>query len=406
MVTIKGFTGMNNVKQADGEPNEPSLVFNSFVSPTKRVIKRQGQVKFVDLAKVHSLFGGSVMLCVAKEKLYEIRKGVTVELCSVKTQGSRMSYVEMKDKIYISCAGWNGVYESGEISDWGQEVPSKPLVAGIAGDLPPGTYSIVYTKVNSKGQISGNSDAAQVVFENQAMGISLVNKPSDCLVWITDVNGGQFFLAGNVSQVTSPYNTVPLPSFDVIPPPKLTYLCKFVGRVWGVLRKNVWYSEPLVPEWFKKGNAFPFPEDIVGLYPVEKGIYVCSKKTTWALEGTDPSKMTVTKVGSGTVPGAVTFADPEKLQEDSPQWESKVQLPVWVSERGVVQGKQYFRIDGLAEEKLLIPDAQEGAGITLKQDGVKQVLLTLKVSKNRDITGLNRVLESGELWTTGLVFGG
>jgi hypothetical protein len=116
------------------------------------------------------------------------------------------------------------------------------------------------------------------------------------------------------------------------------------------------------------------------------------------LEGTDPSKMTVTKVGSGTVSGAVTFADPEKLQEDSPQWESKMKLPVWVSERGVMQGKQYFRIDGLAEGKLLIPDAQEGAGITLKQDGVKQVLLTLKVSKNEDITGLNRVLESGKLF--------
>jgi hypothetical protein len=406
IMIIKEFTGMNNVKQARGEANEPSLVFNSFVSPTKRILKRQGQTKFVDLAGVHSLFGGSVMLCVAGEKLYEVRKGATVELCSVKTQGSKVSYVELNEKIYISCAGWNGIFENGEISDWGQALPDKPMVAGRAGDLPPGTYSVVYTNVNSKGQISGNSPAAQVTFENQSMGISLLGKPSDCLVWITDVNGGQFYLAGNVSQITSPYNTVPLPSFDVILPPKLTCLCGFAGRIWGVNGKIVWYSEAFVPEWFKEGSSFLFQEDIVGLYPVEKGMYVCSKKTTWALDGTDPGRMTVVKVGNGTVPDAVVFADSEKSQEDAPQWESKAQLPVWMSERGLVQGKQYFRIDGLAEEKLLIPDAQEGAGITLKQDGVKQVLLTLKVSKNKNITGLNRVFETGELWTTGFVLGG
>lgn len=398
MVAVKDFTGMNTVKLADGMLNEPSLILNSFVSPTKRIVKRQGRTLFASLEGVHSLFGGSVMLCVAKEKLYEVRDRVVVELCSVITHGSQMSYIEEGDRIYISCTGWNGVFEGGRVFPWGLPVPDKPLITGMPGDLPPGTYSVVYTRVSEEGQIGGNSTIAQITFENQAMGISLINKPSDCLAWMTDVNGEQFYLAGDASQITSPYNTVPLPSFNVVTPPKLTCLRKFAGRVWGVSRKSVLYSEPFIPEWFKKGNSFPFPEDIIGMYPVEKGIYVCSSNCTWVLDGTNPDKMTMKKVGDGTVPGAIAFADPEKLQEDNPAWESKTQLPIWMSKRGVVQGKQYFRIDCLAEEKLCFPTAQKGAGISLKQGGVKQVLLTLKVSKNEDTSGLNRVFESGKLF--------
>jgi len=401
-IIIKDFLGMNNVKQSEGEPNEPAIVLNSFVTPQGRILKKNGYTSFVSLAGAHSLYASSVMLCVAAETLYRVDNGTATSLCSVNTHGSKMSYVEVNDKIYMSCKGWNGIYDlsTKEVTSWGLTIPDKPTIAGIDGDIPPGTYSICYTAIDDNNQISGNSEIVQVSFENQTMGLSLIRRPLNCLVWMTDTNGGEYYLVGNttsVSSITSVYNSIPLLSLDVIPPPKMTNLCLFAGRIWGISGKKLYYSEAGIYEWFKNANSFDFPEELVGVSVIDSGLYVHSKNTDWVLAGTDPLKMQIKRVGNGIVSGTQIYTEAHESGEEGAALRHKRQVPVWIGRRGLTIGGQQSVPESLTEEKLNIPFTDEGAGLSLKQNGINQLLFTLKVSKNLE-TDLNTIFEDNSLF--------
>ena len=398
-IKISNFTGMNNLKQAEGNANEPTVVLNSFITPQGRILKRNGSKLFISLSNAHSLSNNcSIMLCVADDILYRIDSGIAISLGAVTTHGSTMNYVEVNDKLYMSCKGWTGIYDitNDEITLWGLSIPDKPTITGRDGDLPPGTYSLCYTNIDGNGQVGGNSEIVQVSFENQTMGLELIRRPSNCLCWMTDINGGEFFLVGNtsdISTITSPYNIIPLPSLNVIPPPKMTCLHLFAGRIWGCVKKRLYYSEAGVYEWFKNSNSFDLSENITGISSVSDGLYVHSKKADWFLSGTNPLTMQLRKVGAGSTARAITYIGSQGSGE---------KIPVWVGKRGLTIGVPQF-VEGESggrypmENKLNIPFVDEGAGLTLKQDGIQQILFTLKVSKNM-ATDLDDIFQNNCLY--------
>lgn len=389
-IIISQFSGMNNVKQADGATNEPSVILNSFATPQGRILKKNGYTSFISLFGSHSLSNNcSVMLCIAADVFYRIDSGVAISLSSVTTHGSKMNYVEVNNKVYMSCKGWNGIYDivKDEVTPWGLTIPDRPTIIGMDGDIPPGTYSICYTSIDNNGQISGNSEIVQVSFENQTMGISLVRRPLNCLVWMTDTNGGEYYLVGNttsISSITSVYNAIPLPSINVIPPPKMTCLHLFAGRIWGCVKKTLYYSEAGIYEWFKNANSFEFSEDIIGLSSIDSGLYVRSKNSDWFLAGTNPLQMQVNRIGNGSVEGAIVYTKSSETGE---------QIPIWIGRRGLMLGGR----QSVTENKLDIPFVDGGAGLSLKQNGINQVLFTLKVSKNM-ATDLDDIFEENRLY--------
>jgi hypothetical protein len=306
-----------------------------------------------------------------------------------------MSYVEVNSKIYMSCAGWTGIYDliDNEIKDWGLTIPDVPIIGAVAGDLPPGTYSVCYTNTDSNGMTGGNSPIVKFTFENQSMGVSLINPPANTYVWMTDTNGGEFFLIGNtdnISTITSPYNSLPLPSFGVIPPPKMTNIFLAFGRVWGISGKKLYYSEPSVFEWFREANSFTFQENLIMAGGVTEGIFVNSGDSTWALMGTTPDKMVVRRIGNGAVKGTLTYADFQAADV------TYTDVPTWVSLDGIVALTNQLELMNLTSEKLDIPISKEGAGITISERGIRQILMTLKIPKNM-ITDLGAVFEEGRL---------
>jgi len=388
-ITISNFKGMGNLPDAGTSPNEPTVILNSFVTPQGRILTKNGYTSFVSLSGAHSLSNDcSVMLCVAADVLYRIDSGVAISLGSVATHGSKMNYVEVNGKVYMSCKGWTGIYDiaNKEVTAWGLTIPDKPVITGMDGDLPPGTYSICYTGIDDNGQAGGNSEIVQVSFENQTMGIALVRRPANCLCWMTDTNGGEYYLVGNtsdISTITSPYNTIPLTSLDVIPPPKMTCLHLFAGRIWGCVEKKLYYSEAGIYEWFKNANSFEFSKDIIGISSVDTGLYISSKDSDWFLSGTDPLRMQINKVGNGSVAGAIAYTEVPELGR----------VPVWIGRKGLILGGR----QSITENKLDIPFVDEGAGLALKQDGITQVLFTLKVSKNM-ATDLDDIFEENRLY--------
>ena len=387
---------MNNVKKAEGEPNQPSVVFNSYVTPQGRILPKKGYSSFVSLPHARNIYGGSVFLAVAEDKFYRIDRGVTTELCQIKTHGSDVSYVEKNNKIYISCAGWTGIYDlvDKEIKAWGMDVPDAPVINGRSGDLPPGTYSVCYTNIDAKGQISGNSPVIRFTFENQTMGISLINRPENTLCWMTDTNGGEFFLVGNtdnISSITSPYSAVPLLALGVIPPPKMTCIFFAFGRIWGIFGKCLFFSEPSVYEWFKTSNKITFPELPIMAGHTTSGIFVNSESLTWTLTGTDPGKMTMQQIGEGGVKGTLTYHNKKN--------------PIWINKKGIIALDGQLERKNLTGESLNIPVSNAGSALTLTNDGIQQILITLKIPKNMS-TDLGAIFEEGRLNRTNVTGAG
>jgi hypothetical protein len=329
--------------------------------------KRDGYEKKVSLSEAHSLWSGSVMLCVSGNYLYRIEGSKLIQICKI---AGSPSYVEIDGLIYISSDFFTGIYNiaTRTISDWGVSLPYIPGVAIDSGNMPPGRYCLCYTKIQADGQISGSGPITEIEWSGDYAGIKLLNRADDYLVWITDTNGTDLFLATVESEIiTEAHYNKPLPSLSCNVPPCMSFITYAFGRMWGLVDNTLYYSEPNSYGWWKESNSFPFTEKLNMLAPIQSGIYVSSEKTTWMLIGTDPNAMTLSVVGDGAVNGTLTYYN---------------NIPAWMSERGFVVGAGEFPLNYLTEDKLDIPNGITGASISRNVFGQSQILMSMPCSSD------------------------
>lgn len=400
-IKIFGFNGMNNLNRAGSAFTDANGIASPFIALNVDVvegacIKKRGYTKVCSLSGAHSLFSNNeVMLCVAKAKLYKIVNDKAIELCSC-NENTPMYYVDYNNVIYMSNGYWSGVYDNGEIRQWGVNLPPCPQLRITDGNLFPGKYSVCYTKINEKGIISGNGEIAQIEFTNTA-GIELLNYDNSFLCWITDANGDIFHLAEvQNNKITDKYYNQILPSLYVIPPKPMKHLTEAFGRIWGSYHKSLYFSEPLSPEWFKEANRFDFPEEINMIAPVKEGIYINSKYSTWVLWGTDPNKMEIRRIGIGAVENSLVYAEVEESGREIPTWRHKTMLPVWLSRKGFVAGTQHARLVNLTEEIVNIGLGRRAAALARKINGYNQLIVTMSSPFWGD-GSLNQIFKNGTL---------
>jgi hypothetical protein len=124
-----------------------------------------------------------------------------------------------------------------------------------------------------------------------------------------------------------------------------------------------------------------------------EGIFVNSEDSTWALIGTNPGTAVVRRIGNGAVRGTLAYADFQVADT------TYTDVPVWVNMDGIVALSNQFELMNLTSEKLDIPISNEGAGTTISERGIRQILMTLKIPKNMT-TDLGAVFEEGRLTRT------
>ena len=308
------------------------------------------------------------------------------ELCEVTGPRVQVNYAEINNVIYASNPCWKATYDllAGTVSSWGVSLPPAPDIALVAGDLPPGTYSLCYTNVIGD-RLGGNGPLVKIKWEGGAQGILLRNLPEGAICWITHPNGDKLFLApvtGGVVSGQSPWMK-PLPSFMVQPPPGFSHFIYAFGRIWGGLGKRIYYSDPGQYEWFRPANFLPFLEDVVLVAPVTGGLFVSSLTNTWYLEGTDPAKMKSTWVGNGAIPGTLTMVQvPASVAGGAVTSElfgkfSKMPTPIWMAPTGFVVGSHGGNLTYLTENKMNIQVRTQGAGLYRLKNGIPQVILSL-----------------------------
>ena len=408
-ITAHGFKGMNNLPGApavmvDRERQiTPAIVLNADVTDEGPVKARGGYVLTKALTNCHSAAaeerGLSIMLCVADgvtypQSLYRVEGAVATELCEV--TGPAMipvNYEEIDNIIYAGNLYWKATYNllTEAISTWGVALPPAPQISLVAGDLPPGTYSLCYTNVVGD-RLGGNGPLVKISWEGDQQGIQLNNLPSGGLCWMTHPNGKELFYApvsGGVISTQSPW-LKPLPSFMAIAPPGFTHFIYAFGRIFGARGQMVYYSDPFQYEWFRPKGYFPFTEEIVLLAPVTTGIFVSSRTSTWFLQddddrkkGNDPGKMTSRRVGNGAVPGTLTMVQaPANIAGGAQTNElfallSKTPTPVWMSPTGFVVGTHSGHLTYLTENRMSIKVRTQGASLYRITDGTPQVVTSL-----------------------------
>ena len=80
--------------------------------------------------------------------------------------------------------------------------------------------------------------------------------------------------------------------------------------------KDLIYSDSFIYELLRPQNFKPFAEDIIMVAPVTDGLFVSSKASTWFLDGTDPAKMVLKRIGDGAVLGNLVYAEmPGAIEE-------------------------------------------------------------------------------------------
>lgn len=437
-----GFHGMSNLPRPPGallDENRlitPRYILNADVRDGGVLIKRNGYRRTVALSGCHSLWSGSVMLCVATgadggPSLFRIGGATATEIAPISGPAqARMEYAENYGIVYISNGYWHRTYrvDTQLLTTWGLPIPIKPSITEIDGDLPPGAYKVCYTYFEAPNRLGGNSEIAEVQWSGDTRGIQLVNKLSEMpllgtvkygeflyggesggslvqdsgmLVWITQPNGSEFYLAtvNDDNSITLPYYSQPLPTFGVQPPEPMVCLAAAHGRIWGVRGKKLIYSDEFQFENFRAGNFFSFPEDLTLVVQIDNGLWVNSRHTTWLLKGTQPEKMALEVRGDGAIPGSLTYAVVYGPGGEILRGIPPIPCPVWLGPQGVMVGLHSGNLMSLTESRVRLNLFSQGAACYRNHNGTSQIVMSTYGNQNVNFDDvLHTIFERGRIY--------
>lgn len=411
-----GFKGMSNVLYpaatlVDKQTGliTPKLALNADIV-NGVAVRRQGYSKKISLSEPHSLWGGtSAMLCVAQgssssQALYRVGTGSAIELTALPNVKTPMSYVEMGDYILCSSRLWNGMYNLGSqaIEDWGIALPVAPVLSLCDGDLVPGHYRVCYTTMSERyNRISGNGPISDIYWDSGNRGIHLDNLPASAIVWVTHADGGDFVLAyPRQDMIVDVYGTQKLPTLDMIPPPKLQWLQRSFGRIWGAVGSRVYYSEPMQHDRFKTNNFFDFSQDVVLIAPISDGIFVATSAATYFLAGRDPAKMSIGhSVGVGAIPGTLASGMVAGGGYQVSRKLSQIETVLWTSTAGIAMGVQGGHILYLTDGQNELYPRQQGGTLVRSAYGQQQIITTTygSIIGESIPTDIDEILKTGRL---------
>ncbi len=388
-LTIRGFKGMNNVLEEGGFSGHddgtmtaiPKVILNADVTAEERLKKRGGYRLLASLPNAHSAWGArNVLLAVAEGRLYRFYPdGSKINLCAVDgPPEEKLFYAAVDEKVYISSRHWMGILDPTEnqVGPWGIAIPEQPvLMAGGGGSLTAGRYQVCYTNVVD-GQVGGNGMIAEIDILSDNSSITLLNKPSGAIAWVTDPDGSTFYRVFSGQDMISGLETMePLPTFLCSPPNPMKFIRRVFGRMWGAVNNRLLYSDPYRYDLYKSTNEFTFPGEILLVAFVDGGIFVGFDDRTIFLPGTEPSAMREVHIGAGVARNILAYCN------NVPDMGNNI--PVWVSKEGLVAGGHGGLIVKITKDRVQFPAGQEGAAVYRTVNGRDQYLTSFKQEKPR-----------------------
>jgi hypothetical protein len=311
--------GVDNVhketelKRTEGGPVGALLKgVNVDISDEGKPERRAGYVKRLSLTSAHSFWRKGFfpyMLYVDSGTMYAWQRGDAPIAVNTGLANREVSYAFVNDRVR-----WSNGHDSGVIfldlstAPFGVETPSGPptLAVGTNGGMPAGTYQVVTTFKDDRGEEGGATIAATIdVPEDGSILVSHIPQPhannihwsrlymtqpnGTVLKYARDVPVGMTSLTLGMGRLTVPLATQFL---DQMRPMQM--LRPFAGRLFGARKNMELWSESLrFGLTDDTRNYLRIGDDITMLEPVGDGtegagIFVADSKRTYFQSGPDP----------------------------------------------------------------------------------------------------------------------
>jgi hypothetical protein len=380
---------MNNVLREGGFSGHqdgtmtaiPRILLNADVTAEEKLKRRSGYRLLMGLPNAHSVWGNRRALMAAAEgSLYRFYPdGTKVNVAALSgPEDEKLYYATVDDKVYASSRHWMGIFDpdTNVVSPWGIPLPTQPALAIVSGgSLVIGRYQVCFTNVVN-GIVGGNGMIAEIDVVSEGCSISILNRPADSLVWVTDPDGHTFYKSiegGSGGLITAVIGMEPLPTFLCGPPSPMRFVRLAFGRIWGSIENRLVYSEPYRYDLFKSTNVFPYSKEIQMVAVVTGGVFVGFDDRAIFLAGTEPQGMQEVTVGAGVKRNVLAYCN------NVPELGNNV--PVWLSKDGLVAGSHSGQAVLITDKRIQFPAGSEGAAGVRVVNGMEQYLASYKQAR-------------------------
>ena len=356
---------------------------NADITGQGTIKRRPGFVLALSGSDCHSLWtvsDGSFGLYIDYATLYRIsgtaHAPIKTALRTDMSPGHLVSFAETASGVYYS----NGVV-NGRIDWLGNHPLGVPLLsvtplatATTGGALRAGDYQVCFTQRNLDGEESG-STVPQTVTVPANGKVTITNLPtafpsgvSAVSIYFTAPNDGVLMRRATLTTATSTFviaTNEPLggrcPTLLLTPMPVGNIVRELNGRLLVVAGSMLYYSEPYAHALMNPArNYVAFPTPITMVEAVNNGFFIAADQTYWVRGDIASSEL------NPVLPfGAVPHTSGQNPDENA---------CFWMSSRGMITGTQDGVVTRLQEANVAVDQAQIGAFLYRKGDGMKQAL--------------------------------
>ena len=393
--------GMNNRHDnVDLRVNELRNAVNVDILKSGKVRMRRGIAQIIADAGAHSIFGAEkFMLWATTTALKKCTPNFAVStLASSSAYASPLSFVEMFDKsVYFVNEFLNGhVTSLGALEPWGI-VP--PTVAPVATSLDSGTkdreYQVTVTFVLATGEESGAPTSRKVLCSTtpiiglSSIPVSLDPRVAYVRIYVSDVDGTMMYKYADIVNGITSYNiyVTYTPTGSVftgfgqkletqnmgVMPVGGQLVEYYNGRLYVAKGNIVYFTEPLRYGLHNPVHGYyMFPERVTLLKAVDAGLFVSSDMTYFI----DGSPQPTTKGSTVDLKPVLPYKAIEGAHCNMP----KTKDVMWLSERGVILGKQDGSATNVTEKRIAMDVAARACMGVLESNGFKGVLTVMRSS--------------------------
>lgn len=354
-----------------------------------RFSRREGQTQRDNTPGLHSLFYAPQKgwTLVAKDaELFKLDTSTYVRTSLATLRSPHpVDYTEYNGNLYYAnrtTLGWVPS-DSALARTVGVPVPPAPTLSIGDGGLTPGTYGLVITLVDDRGEEGGASELQVIELPNGG-GIRMTNLPQiygwTIFVYLTSPDGDILRLGAELPAVFPTYvvaetaqggvcdtqHLIPMPGGDIV----RWHNGRLITAKNGVLT----ISEPLRPHLHNPAHGvIPFSGHIAFVESVSDGIYVGDSRGVWFLAGRDAVKFEQRRVSScRAVARSSVMVPPEHFPEKLVPVPEPVAL--WLSTSGYVVGMSGGATVELQPDRIKVAPGLSGRSVFLLRDGRKQII--------------------------------
>jgi hypothetical protein len=251
-------------------------------------------------------------------------------------------------------------------------------------------YQVTCTFVLASGEESGAPLGTKVIGGDTGY-ISITNIPQSTdsrvvstRIYVTDIDSDVFYAHVDVpagitsTRIAGPYaKGKELKTQFIINPPAGQLVDYTRGRIYIAVGNLVYFTEPI--QYGRVNSRFGFyifPERVTLLKGTNNGLYV-SSDITYYIEG-DPRPM---KEG-GSIPAKLVPVLPYKAIEGAACNLADSQDVMWLSERGVIFGKDGGDAKNLTEDRIAMENSTRGCMSVVELNGVKSAVAIMTTAKD------------------------